>query len=603
MAKAPNKRQAASRAKGKERKTSSTKARMAGSSGKFGGANRGAWMQLWTWFHSSRPKGFTRRMRRASARLFGAAKQIPDLIKWFFWVVVGVGVTALLIANVWGRATALEPISVPKALTERGYTSDVAANRLRDAMSKFAAEALNRFTLTQNSQFKGENIALEAEVPNVVVPTTGISLDNVANSIRSFFGIKRRRSISGEIFEENGLLWLRLRLDGEELYSSRSGADQKKPDRLLVNAVPRIFEVIQPYLHASHEPDSDEALKIADGVIARLPGSNENSVWCRILQGAIYAEQKKYARARRSLKKASGFAPHLALPHALLGLVLEREGDHVGAVAKYSEAISIDPHYVRALHGRGNVYRSIGNYDRAISDYTEAIRAETLAGYRDARLAPIYLNRGLAHFSKPDLDRAIADYTEAIRLDRKFARPYHARGNAYRRQGNFDSAIRDYSKAFRHDPSDSGARSNRGFLNYMMGHYSPAASDLAYYVEKDPNYAYAVLWLYLAQARSGNADAPEVLKSNAAKLDESAWPYAVVKLFLDDQTPEETLAAAENDNQRCEAQFYIGQRLLLQGDRAGAIESLQAAAATPPCPEDFLEFIGAEAELKRLAAQ
>ena len=65
--------------------------------------------------------------------------------------------------------------------------------------------------------------------------------------------------------------------------------------------------------------------------------------------------------------------------------------------------------------------------DRAIADYTEAIRL-------DPKYANAYSNRGVAYSDKGDKDRAIADFTEAIRLDPKYADAYNNRGFAYREQ-------------------------------------------------------------------------------------------------------------------------------------------------------------------------
>ena len=69
-------------------------------------------------------------------------------------------------------------------------------------------------------------------------------------------------------------------------------------------------------------------------------------------------------------------------------------------------------------------YRVKGENDRAIADYTEAIRL-------DPKNANAYSNRGYAYSDKGDTDRAIADFTEAIRLDPKFAIAYNNRGLAY----------------------------------------------------------------------------------------------------------------------------------------------------------------------------
>ena len=46
-----------------------------------------------------------------------------------------------------------------------------------------------------------------------------------------------------------------------------------------------------------------------------------------------------------------------------------------------------------------------------------------------------YYNRGYAYRKKGDMDRAIADYTEALRLDPKYAIAYNNRGLAYSDKG------------------------------------------------------------------------------------------------------------------------------------------------------------------------
>src|SRR5262249_39549909 len=67
--------------------------------------------------------------------------------------------------------------------------------------------------------------------------------------------------------------------------------------------------------------------------------------------------------------------------------------------------------------------------DRSIAACTRIIqgRGETA---KDSAIA--HHQRGLSYRSKGDFDRAIADYSEAIRLDPKYAEVYYLRGVAYR---------------------------------------------------------------------------------------------------------------------------------------------------------------------------
>ena len=106
-----------------------------------------------------------------------------------------------------------------------------------------------------------------------------------------------------------------------------------------------------------------------------------------------------------------------------------------------------------------------------------------------------------------------------------------------------------------------------------------------------------MLWLYIARARA-NEDGAAELSALAVKLKTKEWPYPMTELFLSKQSPEATLQAAGTPDNRCEAQFYIGEWRVTRGEREAAVDLLKAAAES--CPKTFIEYEGAVAELKRL---
>jgi tetratricopeptide (TPR) repeat protein len=57
------------------------------------------------------------------------------------------------------------------------------------------------------------------------------------------------------------------------------------------------------------------------------------------------------------------------------------------------------------------------------------------------------LNRGCAYQSKHGYEKAIADYTEAIRLDPRCAGAYFNRGLALRKKGESAKAEEDFAQA------------------------------------------------------------------------------------------------------------------------------------------------------------
>ena len=89
---------------------------------------------------------------------------------------------------------------------------------------------------------------------------------------------------------------------------------------------------------------------------------------------------------------------------------------------------------------RGLSHAEKGDHDKAIADFTEAIRL-------DPKDAAVYSLRGLSYAAKGDHDKAIADYTEAIRLNQTQPVYYVRRARAYRALGDEAKAASDEKKA------------------------------------------------------------------------------------------------------------------------------------------------------------
>ncbi|MDR1252107.1 MAG: tetratricopeptide repeat protein [Treponema sp.] len=194
------------------------------------------------------------------------------------------------------------------------------------------------------------------------------------------------------------------------------------------------------------------------------------------------------------------------------------KGDYDRAIADYTQAIRLDPNFAEAYFNRGDAFDEKGDYDTAIADYTQAIRLDpnytrayyyrgisydnkkdydrAIADYTQAiRLDPNYTaaynNRGVAYYNKEDYDRAIADYTQAIRLDPNYAKAYFNRGDAFDEKGDYDTAIADYTQAIRLDPNYTAAYCYRGISYRHKGDYDRAIADYTQAIRLDPNYATA----------------------------------------------------------------------------------------------------------------
>jgi tetratricopeptide (TPR) repeat protein len=144
-------------------------------------------------------------------------------------------------------------------------------------------------------------------------------------------------------------------------------------------------------------------------------------------------------------------------------------------------------------------------------------RAITSGQYRGRDLAAIYYNRGIengkAYFgrgiklgNKSDFDRAIADYSEAIRLDPSDPAAYNNRCYAYARAGQLQLAIADCNQALRLGPN-ANRLDTRGFTYLRLGQFDSAIADYDEAVKIDPKLASSLYGRGLAKLKKGNTDA------------------------------------------------------------------------------------------------
>ena len=131
---------------------------------------------------------------------------------------------------------------------------------------------------------------------------------------------------------------------------------------------------------------------------------------------------------------------------------------------------------------RNRTVEQIALYDRAIADFSQVIRLEP-------NNAHAFRERGVAYADKGDHDSGIMDLSAAIRINPNYTMAYNNRGNAYRRKRDYNLAIADYNQAIRLDPNLARAYMNRGSVYGDMGEHTRAISDRTQAIRLDPQYA------------------------------------------------------------------------------------------------------------------
>lgn len=181
-------------------------------------------------------------------------------------------------------------------------------------------------------------------------------------------------------------------------------------------------------------------------------------------------EEAKIEACTRIIGDSTESANNRAVSYNHRGIAYGRKGEHDKAISDFSQAIRLKPELASAHMNRGIALSNKREYDRAISDFDEAIRL-------DPGVAGAYTSRGRAYSGKGQHDRAISDHNEALRLKPDLGSAYYNRGVAFGNKGQHDRAISDFNEAIRLDPRIVGAYTYRGIAYERKGQRQQAKRD------------------------------------------------------------------------------------------------------------------------------
>ena len=138
--------------------------------------------------------------------------------------------------------------------------------------------------------------------------------------------------------------------------------------------------------------------------------------------------------------------------HEWLGSIYEGRGELDKALAEYNEMILLEPERPAGYQRRADLRMKKGEYEKAIPDWSEAIRFEhPLTGvYEDYRRAAAH--RVLGHEAE-----SLADLDKAIESDSYASGAFNERAKIHEKRGERDKAIDDYRNALASQPYDPTA--------------------------------------------------------------------------------------------------------------------------------------------------
>ena len=157
----------------------------------------------------------------------------------------------------------------------------------------------------------------------------------------------------------------------------------------------------------------------------RPSGSTRNMPW-RITTGAMPTRTRaSTTRPLPTTPRPFGWTRSMPRRITTGAMPTSIKGEYDKAIADYTEAIRLEPEVCHGVLQPGHCLRQQGRTRQGDC----RLHGGHPAGPESMPMA--YYNRGIAYGHKGEHDKAIADYTEAIRLDPKHADAHYNRGIAY----------------------------------------------------------------------------------------------------------------------------------------------------------------------------
>ncbi|MBA2393532.1 MAG: tetratricopeptide repeat protein [Ktedonobacteraceae bacterium] len=273
--------------------------------------------------------------------------------------------------------------------------------------------------------------------------------------------------------------------------------------------------------------------------------------------------------------------PTYAVAYYNRGVTYDNLKEHERAMVDYTEAIRLDPTYAFAYYNRGLAYTTLEDYEAALKDYTRSLELNPHDAY-------IYNDRALAYIAVVEYAKALADFNQAIEIGKDVALFYSNRAWIYGKLAEYQKALIDYGHAIDLQPDDANTYISRGYIYLHLQNQEEAYKDFVLAAEcnqEDVNAAWMVMYASFGKGRPG----PEVAQRlvEIARIDPQRYEAATcrgIALGLQGKLREglaeieQAIVMSQNEpGQTQDAYFWKGMLCAYIGRNQAAIEAVEKA--------------------------
>ncbi|WP_254568789.1 tetratricopeptide repeat protein, partial [Oscillatoria sp. HE19RPO] len=174
-----------------------------------------------------------------------------------------------------------------------------------------------------------------------------------------------------------------------------------------------------------------------------------------------------FARAQILCREILNREPDHLLALNLLGTIAAQEGDNLGAIKWYQQAVKVHPNVPEFHYNLANSLKLQGQQVEAIAHYCQAIILRPNYTKACYNLGNLYLERG-------EIQGAIAQYQQALALDPQDLEIQTNLGNALKEAGDLEAAIIQYRQVCDRSPDSAEFHYNLGVALHDYGELAEA---------------------------------------------------------------------------------------------------------------------------------
>ena len=341
---------------------------------------------------------------------------------------------------------------------------------------------------------------------------------------------------------------------------------------------------------------ADVAIDFATKLLAQQTLKGEELSNTYYQRALAYSAIQDPAKAIKDLQDAVRLTPNHLGARVDLGGALAAVGQTAAAMTAYNDAVKAFPSLPLVYNNRGFFLQSTGRGAESIADFTKAIEL-------DPQFLEAISNRGYVLMNLGQNQAAEIDFTQSLTINAAQPSVLSLRAGSKLSRGDIAAAIADYRDVLKWDSKNSFGHAELGFALFFDGKTQDAMVEFEKASELDPKLRFVLPWRYLAMLSLGQkaqADAKFAVDLAIPK-EKREWPDQLLSYVGDRQTEQDLRKSINKDPnaadaQLCEAEFFIGQRKFLGGQKDAA--KVHFAAALKSKATQLSAYRGAKLAVK-----